>query len=112
MPRPTSSSLVTSDDLRGGPAPWAMREHLSAREIAVTGRAIAGQPLKAIAYELKISSNTAATYLTRARRKLGLTSRWKLAALLSGPLPRSGDLASLGPFAALTPSELALGEML
>jgi DNA-binding CsgD family transcriptional regulator len=113
MPRQSDGpSFVWADDREGSPTGSSGLECLSERELAVTRRAIAGLSLKTIASELEISPNTAATYLMRARRKLRQTSRWKLTAVLSGPLPTLGELAAGSPFAVLSPSDGRLGEQL
>jgi DNA-binding NarL/FixJ family response regulator len=113
MPTPQDLILVVpSDNLppEGG-APRDLGD-LSRRELEVARRAAAGLALKVIAFELEISPSTAATYLVRARHKLRQASRWKLAVLLSGPLPKFTDLVPDGGWAHLAPSDIALGDLL
>lgn len=113
MPRQSDGPSFAGDNDRDVSAAGSRGlESLSERELAVTRRALAGLALKTIASELEISPNTAATYLMRARHKLRQTSRWKLTAVLSGPLPTLGDLATASPFAVLSPSDRRLAEHL
>ncbi|HEY6462707.1 MAG TPA: helix-turn-helix transcriptional regulator, partial [Polyangiaceae bacterium] len=55
-------------------------ETLTARETQVLACAAEGHALKMIAYQLGISTSTAATDLACARRKLGFASRLELVA--------------------------------
>jgi len=84
---------------------------LSDRELAVATRVADGVPLKTIAAQLEISVQATSTYLTRAQRKLGQPSRWRMAALLRGPLPAFAGVVARWKI-ELSPAELDLGEML
>ncbi len=61
---------------------------LTLRERQVLALAIAGHPLKLIAYELGLSVSTISTHRTDAMRKLGIRSLTELAAI--GPVPGPG----------------------
>ena len=87
------------------------RVQLSPRELAVASSVVAGLALKTIAAQLDISVQATSTYLTRARRKLGQPSRWKMVALLCGPLCPLRELAG-DRAGELTPAEVDLGERL
>ena len=52
-----------------------LQDHLSPREHEVVARAGMGHANKRIAYDLGISATTVASYLCRASKKLGVTSR-------------------------------------
>jgi DNA-binding NarL/FixJ family response regulator len=91
----------------GAPSPV----ELSPRELAVASSVVAGLALKTIASQLDISVQATSTYLTRARRKFGQPSRWKMVALLRGPFRALRELAS-DRAGELTPAELDLGELL
>ena len=84
---------------------------LSPRELAVATRVVAGLPLKTIAGQLNISVQATSTYLTRAQRKLGQPSRWKMAALLRAPLIGFPALAAEWGI-ELARDELDLGDMI
>lgn len=76
------------------PRPPPLRA-LAERERAVTSLAALGRSNKLIAYELGLSVGTVASYLLRAQKKLGASSRAGLirafhAALGSSPAPRKG----------------------
>lgn len=86
----------------------ASRAALSARERAVVERLVEGPSLKEVAADLGISVHTASTYLLRARRKQGLPSRWKLAALRLGPTPALADLTTSNS-ASLSEHDIELG---
>jgi DNA-binding NarL/FixJ family response regulator len=83
---------------------------LSPRELAVSTAVVAGVALKTVAAQLGISVQATSTYLTRAQRKLGQPSRWKMAALLRGPLLSFREIAGdrSGDFTA---AEIDLGEL-
>jgi DNA-binding CsgD family transcriptional regulator len=72
------------------PRPPAVRA-LTARESAVTSLAALGRSNKLIGYELGLSVGTVATYLLRAQKKLGATSRVGLIrAFHAAVRPRAG----------------------
>ena len=61
----------------------APRRGLSVRERQVLALAVRGHANKYIAYELGLATSTVAMYLAAAMRKLGLSTRLELLALLS-----------------------------
>jgi DNA-binding CsgD family transcriptional regulator len=56
----------------------ATRDLLTPREKQVCARAAQGHSNKLIAHELGLSTSTVATFLGRAKRRLGVTSRTDL----------------------------------
>jgi DNA-binding NarL/FixJ family response regulator len=84
---------------------------LSPRELAVATSVVAGLALKTIAAQLDISVQATSTYLTRAQRKLGQPSRWRMAAALYAPLPGFAQLTVEWRI-ELTQDELDLGGMI
>lgn len=65
---------------------------LSTRERMIATQVAAGAPLKIVAATLSISIQAVATYLSRVKRKLGVTSRAELvrAVIFDGALPHGG----------------------
>ena len=83
---------MSGDPSLTGSEPGRRATRLSARERMIAAQVAAGAPLKVVAATLSISIQAVATYLSRVKRKLGVTSRAELvrAVILDGALPRGG----------------------
>ena len=77
--RTRSSGGNAPSPVRPGPnAAAGLVEHLSARELEVLARILAGEETKKIAFDLDVSDKTIATYRARVMKKLNLRSNHDL----------------------------------